>query len=64
MAWQPIETAPRDGTEILAYNAFAGRYLTRFVDGEWPKYGWDNMTGVWYPRPTHWMPLPPPPSDV
>lgn len=58
--WQPIETAPRD-MDILAYNSATGPYRTKFSDGEWPMRGWGYLDGTWYPRPTHWMPLPPPP---
>ena len=63
MVWQPIETAPRDGTRILLYfpamdkgeRIFAGP----FAHGMW-------QIGVWFarpPNPTHWQPLPPPPED-
>jgi hypothetical protein len=61
--WQPIETAPkykmfiyflrRDGKQCvgLAY---------RTVNGEWR----DSEAHEWHVRlePTHWMPLPPPPT--
>lgn len=63
--WQPIETAPLDGTFVLVWAPdqkdkipFLAQYLPRFpgdVDGSW--YGWgENMSldvGL-----THWMPLP------
>lgn len=57
MEWQPIETAPRDGTWILVYvngtvtNAFF--YLGHWDDGDY----FSRM------EPTHWMPLPEPPDE-
>lgn len=79
MEWQPIETAPRDGTVILAYcpeygmrQTEMGRYregspgYARWEMGDGPRnYGWvwieekHNSAHTW--KPTHWMPLPPPP---
>jgi hypothetical protein len=56
--WQPIETAPKDGTEFLAFQP--GWEL----DFAW----WDQARGMWMDRhgdqtvPTHWIPLPPPPE--
>jgi hypothetical protein len=64
--WQPIETAPKDGENILMF---------------WPYWGQEAMIG-WYDfyhsqwisnsalstfdqddhQPTHWMPLPDPPE--
>ena len=68
-AWRPIETAPRDGTNILLSNLGFG-----LVD-ELPFTGyWDasvngfamqhvgNLCG--FAKPTHWMPLPTPPKEV
>lgn len=72
--WQPIETAPTDGTKILLYRIHTNIEVGEFYwferevfdptsDGLYRKriqiYGQNwNATG----RPTHWMPLPSPPS--
>lgn len=68
--WQPIETAPLDGTRILVC---AGKKIVtvRFWRGKWTVYGYDEirwlgwLTGArqWLVLgsdmpPTHWMPLP------
>lgn len=71
MDWQPIETAPTDGTEILC-GRFSGDssamregyiavdwYRTQGVGGsEYSGFGAFNMSS-W--PPTHWIPLPSPP---
>lgn len=67
--WQPIETAPKDGTVILlgrhmenfgfikGYGYFAGEPDT-FVSG-WISTGFDPvMSNLGLAAPTHWMPLP------
>lgn len=56
--WQPISTAPRDGTAFLAF------------DGEINVGFWDRAASSWSIsgeftfHPSHWMPLPQPPEDA
>jgi hypothetical protein len=64
--WQPIETAPMDGTQFLAtdkssmavgcfYDETSYSYdfrISHFAISQY--YGW---------KPTHWMPLPDAPRD-
>lgn len=57
MGWQPIDTAPKDSTEIIIMY-----HVCKYVDvGFW----WDDG---WYCReeklsdPLYWMPIPPPPA--
>jgi hypothetical protein len=90
--WQPIETAPKDGTEILGWREDCDVILIRFTsmddfmnEGEIKAeeriigrvYSDDDLSceGWFYAdfvrggrladdeAPTHWMPLPPPPSE-
>lgn len=71
MNWQPIETAPKDGTEILIVGVYpdgmAGNVEAGFFDhdsGYWAGTYYDGY-GYTYnnPEPTHWMPLPEPPES-
>jgi hypothetical protein len=64
--WQPIATAPKDGTWILVWANHAGvekRADVLHWSDEWDgsTFGWCNdeymVGGV-----THWQPLPPPPT--
>ena len=65
MEWQPIETAPKDGTPVLAYGYsphYPDEYFTRI---QW----WADGIGYWAAHsvsiiPTHWMPLPDPPKGT
>ena len=55
LPWQPIATAPRDGTRILLATRTG-----RIADGDFHRGVW-----VWpyvMTEPTHWMPMPTPPS--
>lgn len=75
--WQPIETAPRDGTEILLWGALSGPKYDRENDC----WGYGEVTeqvvslacfrrGMWQTggfnspkNPTHWRPLGPVPEN-
>ncbi len=61
MKWQPIETAPQDGTHVLGWaeGSFA---VVNFAHDTWwlSEVGSFAEDGSWYP--THWMPLPDPPA--
>jgi hypothetical protein len=59
VAWQPIETAPRDGTEVLAWQPTpeGGRVTVAGYDG--PDGPWWDETGLRI-APTHWLPYPEP----
>ena len=67
MDWQPIATAPRDGTRILVLAPDLGG-ISYYGVAQWAeKDEWRPETVAgWFwsyaTRPTHWMPLPPPPA--
>lgn len=73
--WQPIETAPRDGTRILLFTQWRGDEISPEPFSEIQIGEWDEgnpAPGVWHRRAgwsvekvgdaTHWMPLPPAPD--
>lgn len=76
MEWQPIETAPRDGTKFLAALSNGWLLIMHEVSGRDGSYLWYATQGnIDVPimrthrgehpnRPiaTHWMPLPEPPG--
>ena len=78
MEWQPIETAPRDGTDILVmyihistqcvFNAFWIKHeegLNAPEDEGWWSYVWSEVGRTLLTdkqTPTYWMPLPQPPE--
>jgi len=73
--WQPIASAPRDGTRILIYQpkgqhrAWKGKQRPEHIDtAYWHQPGNPEKEGFWCAsvmyvfRPTHWQPLPEPPK--
>ena len=65
--WQPIETAPKDGTDILVMTGET-MHVVRWINIHGDFDYWavdDNKHGPFTLRgkaPTHWMPLPEPPK--
>lgn len=70
--WQPIETAPKDGTEVMLWLRSP---FDRVEKARWyePWHNWTtgdlphdpeigDVYGIGCAVPTHWMPLPKPPS--
>jgi hypothetical protein len=64
MEWQPIETAPRDGTSVLvAVYEEDGRYWGQDIVAWNDHIGWDSSGYDWQPNMIlYWMPLPEPPN--
>ena len=66
MKLQPIETAPRDGTRILAIaRQVHGPFITRWWTSWHGLSGWNGPFGIYgsfIDGITHWMPLPEPPK--
>ena len=70
--WEPIETAPTDGTQILA-GRFTGKPHEHegFMAIDWYRtnrrkhgyIGFGRFNATYWPA-THWQPLPPPPTET
>jgi len=71
--WQPIETAPKDGTCILAWcihahasavgeevDGYRGHVLARWIEHNGGGWCWHGLAGTF----SHWMPLPDAPSPA
>ena len=69
-AWLPIESAPRDGTEILGWTEDAGRVVIRWgKHNHVPIYGWIRQIELYGEEvdgfdPELWSALPPPPEKT
>ena len=59
--WQPIESAPKDGTPILLYDAKLPLEPPT-VGSIWEDEAIDANGVEFFQPPTHWMPLPEPPK--
>lgn len=72
MEWQPIETAPKDGTTVLGYSEFiasdwnsdAAIASIQWYDYGNEVFGWygSGPSGLVLTSASHWMPLPAPPD--
>lgn len=62
MEWQPIETAPKDGSVVLGWCVYQygsdgkAMFISWWDDARWVD---DYITEV---NPIHWIPLPEPPK--
>lgn len=72
--WQPIETAPKDGSQVLVWDQTEGVCTARFQShveewrASWGSEEWIQDGSVYDDalvarKPTHWMPLPAPPKS-
>lgn len=71
--WQPIKTAPRDGTIILVYLPWPHKsYRVRQASYGGQNSNKPNQWYIYFNRsdaryidiePTHWMPFPNPPTE-
>lgn len=67
--WRDIETAPKDGTEIVCVDAKTGRVGKAVYRHNWHKrepagafvvpFSPGSVSATWWGEPTHWIPLPP-----
>jgi len=69
--WQPIETAPKDGTKILVHQA-GDTYITAWIEDVYTAQGGKGGPSGWFSgryddnwgdrpsfdHPTHWMRIP------
>jgi hypothetical protein len=63
-AWQPMETAPKDGRFVLLWHpdwsgAAFGSWTNEFQWGDPHTFTWPTQPTMWHPCP----PLPPPPTE-
>lgn len=70
MDWQPIETAPRDGSWFWAWWGLEGplgpeelMVSTRWNPDAFEGPRFEDVSGGMYTQPTHWMPLPQIPKE-
>lgn len=70
--WQPMDTAPKDGTKVDLW-VTAGEDSWRMIDAEYRQYQSDRSPEGWYDdegdslyqfgvKPLFWLPAPPTPG--
>lgn len=61
IAWQPIDTAPKDGTRVLLFSRDSGQFVGRYGNGVWIVASFHDSVACasWV---THWKPLGPNPE--
>lgn len=71
--WQPRDTAPKDGTEFLGYSSRVGKCDVFKWSSHWKCFETTQHDGTYGPDEdeisifddfSHWMPLPPAPSET
>ena len=60
--WQPIESAPRDGTAFLGFEA-DGEWLMGVMIYSGQTFVREGDLGGYVTWPDYWQPLPPPPES-
>lgn len=61
--WRPIETAPKDGGDLLGWVRLRDCPDGGFHDLiRWTRDAWRDVQDSRVADLTHWMPLPPPPT--
>jgi hypothetical protein len=58
-AWMPIESAPKEKVEILAWSKRHGLNVGMLTRYKRPEMA--SRKGGWF-QPSHWMPIPPTPD--
>lgn len=68
MKWQPIETAPKDGTEMVLWvgTAVSGYPVHRafYRRGHWRYWEGESHALEVFERPTHWFKILPPEEEM
>ena len=59
--WQPIETAPKDGSRFIACNKLGFVVIARLINGK--HFATDSWAGTNDTVPVVWMPLPDPQKE-
>jgi len=60
--WLPIESAPKDGTLIIAWASGDLPYISSWMVDRW-SHNVSRRRSLMHPQPTHWLiALPPPPN--